>query len=111
LMLSYPADEVGNHLVDLDTLDEKGVNPWVDVLNEEQFRNFFGHNKQTFTGIDYIDYYKSIVEEYGIECEVIFSNNPETILEYTTNVLTCDVHSRARTKRILNKNGAGKIYN
>lgn len=111
LMLSYPADEVGNHLVDLDTLDEKGVNPWVDVLNEKQFRDFFGHNKHTFTGIDYIDYYKSIVEEYGIECEVIFSNNPETILDYTKNVLTCDVHSRERTKRILKENGGEKIYN
>lgn len=111
LMLSYPSDEVGNHLIDIDTLDEKGVNPWVDVLNEEQFRNFFGHNKHTFTGIDYIDYYKSIVEEYGIECEVIFSNNPETILDYTKNVLTCDVHSRERTKRILNEKGAEKLYN
>ncbi len=111
LMLSYPADEVGNHLVDLDTLDEKGVNPWTDVLTEEQFRNFFGHNKHTFTGIDYIDYYKSIVEEYGIECEVIFSNNPKTILEYTKNVLTCDVHSRERTKRILKENGGEVIYN
>src|SRR5699024_5583180 len=111
LMLSYPADEVGNDLVDIDTLDEKGVNPWTDVLTEEQFRNFFGHNKHKFTGIDYIDYYKSIVEEYGIECEVIFSNNPETILNYTKNVLTCDVHSRERTKRILKENGGEKIYN
>jgi len=111
LMLSYPSDEVGNHLVDIDTLDEKGVNPWTDVLTEEQFRNFFGHNKHKFTGIDYIDYYKSIVEEYGIECEVIFSNNPKTILEYTDHVLTCDVHSRARTMRILRESNVTKIYN
>src|SRR5690606_34087620 len=79
LMLSYPSDEVGNHLVDIDLLDEKGVNPWTDVLTESQFREFFGYNKHTFTGVDYIDYYKSIVEEYGVECEVIFSNNPKTI--------------------------------
>ena len=110
LMLSYPADEVGNHLIDIDALDEKGVNPWVDVLTEKQFRNHFGYNKHTFTGIDYIDYYKSLVEEYGIECEIIFSNNPETILEYTKNVLACDVHTRERTKKILKENGAEKIY-
>ncbi|MDW0116551.1 coenzyme F420-0:L-glutamate ligase [Sporosarcina thermotolerans] len=110
LMLSYPSDEVGNHLVDLDTLDEKGVNPWTDVLNEEEFRGHFGYNKHTFTGIDYIDYYKSIVEEYGVECEVIFSNNAKTILDYTKNVLTCDIHSRFRTKRILNANGVEKVY-
>ncbi|WOV87502.1 coenzyme F420-0:L-glutamate ligase [Sporosarcina oncorhynchi] len=110
LMLSYPSDEVGNHLVDIDTLDEKGVNPWTDVLNEEQFRNHFGYGKHTFTGVDYIDYYKSIVEEYGIECEVIFSNNAKTILDYTKNVLTCDIHTRVRTKRILEANGGEKIY-
>ncbi|MFC5465700.1 coenzyme F420-0:L-glutamate ligase [Lederbergia graminis] len=110
LMLSYPSDEVGNHLVDIDLLDEKGVNPWTDVLTESQFREFFGYNKHTFTGVDYIDYYKSIVEEYGVECEVIFSNNPKTILDYTKSVLTCDIHSRFRTKRILKANGGEKIY-
>ncbi|MBD7984127.1 coenzyme F420-0:L-glutamate ligase [Sporosarcina sp. Sa2YVA2] len=110
LMLSYPSDEVGNHLVDLDTLDEKGVNPWTDVLNEEQFRSHFGYGKHTFTGVDYIDYYKSIVEEYGVECEVIFSNNAKTILDYTKNVLTCDIHTRFRTKRILEANGGEKVY-
>ena len=110
LMLSYPSDEVGNHLVDLDTLDEKGVNPWTDVLNEQEFRNHFGYNKHTFTGVDYIDYYKSIVEEYGVECEVIFSNNAKTILDYTKDVLTCDIHTRERTKRILKANGGEKIY-
>ncbi|UNK18398.1 coenzyme F420-0:L-glutamate ligase [Paenibacillus sp. N3/727] len=110
LMLSYPSDEVGNHLVDLDMLDEKGVNPWTDVLTEQQFREHFGYEKHTFTGVDYIDYYKSLVEEYGVECEVIFSNNPKTILEYTKNVLTCDIHTRFRTKKILKANGGDKIY-
>lgn len=110
LMLSYPADEVGNHLVDIDMLDEKGINPWTDVLTEEQFRNYFGYIKHTFTGIDYIEYYKSLVKEYGIECEVIFSNNPKTILNYTKSVLTCDVHTRARTKKILKANGANRVY-
>ncbi len=110
LMLSYPSDEVGNHLVDLDTLDEKGINPWTDVLTEKQFREHFGYNKHTFTGVDYIDYYKSLVEEYGIECEVIFSNDPKTILQYTKSVLCCDIHSRDRMKRILKGNGGEKVY-
>ncbi|MCD2501150.1 coenzyme F420-0:L-glutamate ligase [Clostridium sp. NSJ-145] len=110
LMLSYPSDEVGNHLVDLDLLDEKGVNPWTDVLTEAEFRNLFGYNKHTFTGVDYIEYYKSLIEEYGIECEVIFSNDCRTILNYTKSVLTCDIHSRFRTKRLLRANGAEKVY-
>ena len=110
LMLSYPSDEVGNHLVDIDLLDEKGINPWTDVLTEKDFRNLFGYNKHTFTGVDYIEYYKSLVEEYGVECEVIFSINPNTILEYTKSVLTCDIHTRFRTKRILKANGGEKVY-
>lgn len=110
LMLSYPSDEVGNHLVDLDILDEKGVNPWTDILTEKQFREHFGFNKHPFTGVDYIEYYKSLVESYGIECEVIFSNNPKTILDYTKSVLTCDIHTRFRTKKILKANGGEKIY-
>ncbi|RXM57599.1 coenzyme F420-0:L-glutamate ligase [Clostridium tetani] len=110
LMLSYPSDEVGNHLVDIDILDEKGVNPWTDVLTEKQFRDYFGYNKHTFTGVDYIDYYKSLIEEYGVECEIIFSNNPKTILEYTKSVITCDTHTRFRNKRILKANGGEKIY-
>ncbi len=110
LMLSYPSDEVGNHLVDLDLLDEKGVNPWTDVLTEKEYRDLFGYKKHTFTGVDYIDYYKSLVEEYGVECEVIFSNNAKTILDYTKSVLACDIHSRFRTKRILKANGAEKVY-
>lgn len=110
LMLSYPADEVGNHLVDLDMLDEKGVNPWTDVLTEEEFRNHFGYKKHAFTGIDYIEFYKSLIEDAGAECEIIFSNNPRTILDYTKNVLTCDIHTRHRTKKILKANGGEKIY-
>ena len=110
IMLSYPSDEVGNHLVDLDTLDEKGINPWTDVLTEQQFREHFGYMKHTFTGVDYIDFYKSLVSQYGVECEIIFSNNPRTILEYTKSVLACDIHSRQRTKRILRANGVEKIY-
>ncbi|WP_315081354.1 coenzyme F420-0:L-glutamate ligase [uncultured Clostridium sp.] len=110
LMLSYPSDEVGNHLVDLDLLDEKGVNPWTDVLTEAKFRELFGYNKHPFTGVDYIDYYKSLIEEYGIECEVIFSNDCKTILNYTRSVLTCDIHTRFRTKRILKANGGEKVY-
>ncbi|KEJ01798.1 coenzyme F420-0:L-glutamate ligase [Clostridium botulinum] len=110
LMLSYPSDEVGNHLVDIDMLDEKGINPWSDVLTEKQFRDCFGEVKHTFTGVDYVEYYKSLIEEYGVECEVIFSNNPKTILKYTKNVLTCDIHTRFRTKKILKNNGGEKIY-
>jgi len=110
LMLSYPSDEVGNHLVDIDLLDEKGVNPWSDVLTEEKFRELFGYNKHQFTGVDYIEYYKSLVEDCGKECEVIFSNNPKTILEYTKSVLACDIHTRFRTKRILKANGAVKVF-
>ncbi|ATP41376.1 F420-0--gamma-glutamyl ligase [Solibacillus sp. R5-41] len=110
LMLSYPSDEVGNHLVSLDELDEKGVNPWTDVLTEAQFRGHFGYKKHTFTGIDYIDYYKELIIEQGAEVEVIFSNNAKTILDYTKNVLTCDIHSRFRTKRILTAAGAEKVF-
>jgi hypothetical protein len=110
LMLSYPSDEVGNHLVDIDELDVKGVNPWTDVLSETQFREHFGYKKHTFTGVDYIEYYKNLIEAEGADCEVIFSNNPKTILDYTKNVLACDIHSRFRTKRILTNNGVEKIY-
>ncbi|PID22288.1 F420-0--gamma-glutamyl ligase [Sporosarcina sp. P3] len=110
LMLSYPSDEVGNHLVELDRLDEKGVNPWTDVLTENEFREHFGENKHPFTGVDYIEYYKSLMDEFGVEHEVIFSNNARTILDYTKTVLTCDIHTRFRTKRILKANGAEKVY-
>ena len=110
LMLSYPSDEVGNHLVDIDELDEWGINPWTDVLTEGQMRKYFGVCKHTFTGVDYIDYYKQIVEEHGGTCQMVFSNNPRTILDYTKHVLVCDIHTRLRTKRILRASGAETVY-
>lgn len=106
LMLSYPSDEVGNHLIDLDEMDEKGVNPWTDVLTEEKYRELFGYKPHVFTGVDYVDYYKKLIESTGAEAEVIFANDPRAILEYTGNVLACDIHTRARTKRLLKKAGA-----
>lgn len=106
LMLSYPSDEVGNELVSLDQLDASGINPYSDVLSLEQYRSLFGENKHPFTGIDYVSYYASIIEESGTEVEIIFSNNPRTILDYTDKVLACDIHTNARTKRILRDNGA-----
>ncbi|NMB07702.1 MAG: F420-0--gamma-glutamyl ligase [Tissierellia bacterium] len=110
LMLQYPSDEVGNPLVSLDELDEKGINPWTDTLTEEEFRKLFGYKKHPFTNVDYIDFYKTIVESHGTKCQIIFSNNPKTILDYTKNVLVCDIHSRFRTKKILKSNGGEKIY-
>lgn len=109
LMLSYPSDEVGNHLIDLDKLDESGVNPYSDVLTLERYRELFGENKHTFTGVDYVEYYSSLIREEGAEVEVIFANNPKVILNYTKNVLTCDIHTRARTKRILRAAGANIV--
>jgi len=109
IMLSYPSDEVGNHLVDLDLLDEKGVNPYTDVLTEEKYRELFGHAKHTFTGVDYVEYYSKLVREQGADCEIIFANNPKAILPYSKNILCCDIHTRARTKRILKKEGANVI--
>lgn len=110
LMLSYPSDEVGNHLVDLDALDEKGINPWSDILTEKEYRNLFGYRKHTFTGVDYISYYKELIEGCGAEAEVILANDCKTILNYTKSVLCCDIHTRARTKRILTAAGAQKVY-
>lgn len=110
IMLSFPADEVGNSLVDIDSLDEKGVDPWKDVLSEEKFRELFGYEKHPFTGVDYIEYYHSIAAECGTPCEVILSNRPETILDYTKSVIVCDIHTRHRSKRILKANGGEKIY-
>lgn len=110
LMLSYPSDEVGNHLVDIEDLDNKGINPWSDVLSEADFRKHFGIIEHAFTGVDYIEYYKSLIQAEGTECEVIFSNNAKTILDYTKDVLTCDIHSRFRTKRILKANGGETVY-
>ena len=110
LMLSYPSDEVGNHLIDLDSLDNAGVNPWSDVLTEADWREKFGYVKHTFTGVDYIEYYKQIISECGCECEVILANDCRTILNYTKNVLSCDIHTRARTKRLLKAAGAEIVF-
>ena len=110
LMLSYPSDEVGNHLVDLDLLDEKKINPYTDVLTEKEWRDLFGYPKHTFTGVDYVEYYSGLVRDCGAEVEVIFANDCRAILKYTKNVLNCDIHSRARTKRLLKAAGAEKVY-
>ncbi len=109
LMLSYPSDEVGNHLVSLDKLDEMGVDPYADVLTLEKYRALFGYEKHRFTGVDYVEYYGDLIKECGAECEIIFANNPRAILPYTDKVLCCDIHSRARTKRILKKAGASVV--
>ena len=110
VMLSYPADEVGNHLIDLDSVEEKGVNPYSDVLTEAQFRELFGYVKHPFTGMDYITYYRELIEESGAEAEIILANDPRAILKYTKNVLNCDIHTRERTRRILRAAGAEKVY-
>jgi hypothetical protein len=109
-MLSYPSDEVGNHLISLDMLDEKGVDPYKDVLDLKTYRELFGYEKHRFTGIDYVEYYETLIKESGAEAEIIFANNPRAILSYTKNVLCCDIHSRFRTKRILKNAGAERVF-
>ena len=108
LMLSYPSDEVGNHLVSLDALDEKGIDPYKDVLTLEKYRELFGYEKHRFTGVDYVEYYENLIKDCGAEVEIIFANDPKAILDHTKNVLCCDIHTRARTKRIL-KAAGGEI--
>ena len=108
LMFSYPSDEVGNHLISLDMLDEKGVNPYSDVLTLERYRELFGYEKHIFTGVDYVEYYERLIRESGAEAEIIFANDARAILPYTKNVLACDIHTRARTKRML-KQAGGEI--
>lgn len=110
MMLSYPSDEVGNHLISLDQLDEKGVNPWTDVLDLKKYRELFGVNLHPFTGMDYVEYYASVINEEGAEVEFVFANNPTVILDYTKNVLCCDIHTRERSKRKLLEAGAQKVY-
>ncbi len=110
LMLSYPSDEVGNHLISLDAVDEKGVNPYSDVLTLPKYRELFGYEKHTFTGVDYVEYYETLIRESGAEAEIIFANDARAILPYTKNVLCCDIHTRARTKRILRAAGAQKVF-
>ena len=109
LMLSYPSDEVGNHLLTYDQLDEAGVNPYSDVLTLEKYRELFGENKHEFTGVDYVDYYSNIIKEAGAECEIIFANQAKSILDYADCILTCDIHTRARTKRLLKAAGAKTV--
>lgn len=109
LMLSYPSDEVGNHLIDLDLVDEKGVDPYNDVLTEARYRALFGYVKHVFTGVDYLAYYKELIESCGCEAEVILANDCRAILKYTDHVLCCDIHSRARSKRLLQKGGAAQV--
>ena len=110
LLLSYPSDEVGNHLIDEDVMDEKGVDPYRDVLTLEQYRALFGHTVHPFTGVDYVDYYANLIRESGAEVEVLFANDPRAVLSHTKNVLTCDIHTRARTKRLLRAAGAEKVF-
>ena len=110
LMFSYPSDEVGNSFIDYDLLDEKGINPWTDVLTEKQFRDYFADTRHFFTGIDYIEYYSNLIKENGSEVEVIFANNPTSILKYTNYILTCDIHTRNRSKKLLKNAGAKLVY-
>ena len=110
LMLSYPSDEVGNHLIDWDLMDQHNVDPYRDVLSEEQYRNYFGYIKHPFTGVDYVEYYKELICECGADVEVVFANDPRVILNYTKNVLTCDIHTRNRTKRLLKNAGAERVF-
>ncbi len=109
LMLSYPSDEVGNHLVSIDALDEKGIDPYKDVLTLENYRELFGYEKHRFTGVDYVEYYEQLIRDCGADVEIVFGNNPKAILDYTKNVLCCDIHTRARTKRILKAAGANIV--
>lgn len=110
LQLSYPADEVGNHLVSLDALDNAGVNPWTDVLTEDRYRELFGSPIHPFTGIDYVQYYRDLVQETGCAVEIILANDCRAILRYTAQVLACDIHSRERTKRLLRAAGARQVF-
>ena len=110
IMLSYPSDEVGNHLIDLDDLDAHGIDPYRDVLDEARYRELFGYKKHRFTGVDYVEFYSNVVREAGAEVEVIFANDPREILKYTKNVINCDIHTRARTKRILLAAGAERVF-
>ena len=109
LMLSYPSDEVGNHLFDMDVLDGSGVNPYTDVLTLEGYRKAFGYIKHPFTGVDYVDYYKGLIEEEGAEAEIVFANHPEAIVKFAKNVLCCDIHTRERSKRRIAAAGAEKV--
>jgi len=109
LMLSYPSDEVGNHLIDWDLMDAHNVDPYRDVLSETRYRELFGYIKHPFTGVDYVEYYADLIRSCGAEVEIIFANQAKTILNYTKHIINCDIHTRKRTKRILLNNGAEKV--
>ena len=110
LMLSYPSDEVGNHLISLDALDEKGIDPYRDVLDLKKYRELFGYEKHRFTGVDYVEYYEKLITDCGAEAEIIFANDPRAVLDYTKNVINCDIHTRQRTKRLLRAAGAERVF-
>ena len=110
LMLSYPSDEVGNHLLDLDLLDEKGIDPYKDVLSQADFEGMFGKSKHTFTDVDYVNYYKELIEEEGAQAEIVFANNPRKILDYTKDVICADIHTRKRTKRLILEAGGERVF-
>jgi len=110
IMLSYPSDEVGNHFITYDELDKNNINPWKDEFDEKKFRELFENPVHEFTGVDYIKFYKNIVKEAGADCEIVFANDPKSILKYTKNVINCDIHTRKRTKRILLENGGEKVF-
>lgn len=109
LMLSYPSDEVGNHLIDWDTMDSKEIDPYRDVLDLDRYRKLFGYNKHRFTGVDYVDYYAELIRDSGAEVQVVFANDPREILNHTKNVICCDIHTRARTKRLLKAAGGERV--
>lgn len=110
LMFSYPSDEVGNTLISDEKLESTAVNPWTDVLDESKYRRLFGENKHIFTGVDYVEYYKSLILEEGAEAEILFANKPTAILSYTKHILCCDIHTRQRTKRLLAQAGGEAVY-
>ena len=110
LMLSYPSDEVGNHLIDIDSLDAAGINPWTDVLTEQKYRELFGIVKHPFTGVDYIEYYRELIESQDCEVEIVLANDCRKVLDYTDSVLTCDIHTRERSKRLLRAAGAKNVF-
>ncbi len=109
LMLSYPSDEVGNHLIDWDMMDAHGIDPYRDVLSEDRYRELFGYVKHPFTGVDYVQYYGDLIRQCGAECQIIFANSPQAVLPYTKNILNCDIHTRKRTKRLLKAAGAERV--
>ena len=110
LMMNYPSDEVGNSLISLDAVEEKGVNPYSDILDLKTYRELFGYEKHIFTGMDYVEYYEELIRGCGADCEIIFANNAKAILDYTKNVICCDIHTRERTKRVLKAAGAERVF-